>query len=223
MEEQEYVDTPTLAKLAGVTREIITTDIRLGILPAEKRADSRSVRWGGCWFIRTDDAQRYIGTRAEMRKTVPQSISAREFGRRTGQDRHNLMGAIQRGDIRSVRLSEGRNSPWYILEEDAKAYSERMGWQYVIEEARPEVGTQIRSNRRVGRPVNTGTPDRCGSCGTDKGNILGDIDADSHERRGYLCAKCLRLVREFHGDPRRMRKTLAYIERTRAIVYNGKQ
>src|SRR5947209_1944914 len=89
--EGEYVDTATLAKLAGVPRETIGLDIRLGILSAEKRLDGRGMRWGGCWFIRTRDAQKYI----DMRKGVSQGISVRELGRRTGQSRQKIADAIQ--------------------------------------------------------------------------------------------------------------------------------
>src|SRR5437667_2824912 len=60
-----------------------------------------------------------------------------------------------------------------------------------------------------------GTPDRCGSCGTERGNILGDVDEITGKGYGYLCMNCYRLVSAFHGNPERMRTVLSYIERTR--------
>src|SRR5258708_1719727 len=62
-----------------------------------------------------------------------------------------------------------------------------------------------------------GTPDQCGSCGTGRGNILGDVDDITHKRYGYLCAKCYRLVCNFQGDSIRIRNVLDYIERTRLL------
>ncbi len=67
-----------------------------------------------------------------------------------------------------------------------------------------------RSEKQIGN-----SPDRCGSCGTDKGNILGDINTATHERYGYLCARCYKVVRDFHGDTKRMRNVINYIDRTR--------
>lgn len=60
-----------------------------------------------------------------------------------------------------------------------------------------------------------GTPNQCGSCGTTKGNILGDVDKSTAYRYGYLCAKCRQLVRDFQGDPERIRNVLKYVEQTR--------
>lgn len=60
-----------------------------------------------------------------------------------------------------------------------------------------------------------GTPDQCGACGTKTGNILGDVDERTREEYGYLCSRCYKLVTAFHANPARMRKVLAYIERTR--------
>lgn len=59
------------------------------------------------------------------------------------------------------------------------------------------------------------TSDRCGACGTTRGNILGDVDEGTHLRYGCLCAKCYRLVRDYQGDVDRLRNVLDYIERTR--------
>lgn len=60
-----------------------------------------------------------------------------------------------------------------------------------------------------------GTPTQCGSCGAENGNILGDVDKSTLETYGYLCMKCRRLVQDSQGDAERMRKAIAYIERTR--------
>jgi hypothetical protein len=56
---------------------------------------------------------------------------------------------------------------------------------------------------------------QCGSCGTTRGNIFGDINTSTFEKYGNLCMKCHQLVRDFGGDPIRMRNVLAYIEKTR--------
>jgi hypothetical protein len=63
-----------------------------------------------------------------------------------------------------------------------------------------------------------GTSEKCGSCGTTRGNILGDIDKVTREKYGYLCARCYRLVRDFQEDSERMRKVLDYVEQTRQKV-----
>jgi len=57
---------------------------------------------------------------------------------------------------------------------------------------------------------------QCGSCGTTRGNIFGDVDSSTFEMYGYLCMKCYQLVRDFGNDPIRIRNVLTYIERTRA-------
>ena len=64
------------------------------------------------------------------------------------------------------------------------------------------------------KPV-VGTPDQCGSCGVTRGNILGDVDKATAHKYGYLCARCHQLVRDFQGDPERIRKVLDYVEQTR--------
>jgi hypothetical protein len=60
-----------------------------------------------------------------------------------------------------------------------------------------------------------GTPDQCGSCSTTQGNIVGDIESTTHERYGYLCARCYRMLLECQKDVPRIRKVLAYLELTR--------
>ncbi len=63
--------------------------------------------------------------------------------------------------------------------------------------------------------VPLGTSEQCGCCGNTRGNILGDIDKVTREKYGYLCARCYQLVRDFQGDPEKIRKVLDYVERTR--------
>jgi hypothetical protein len=60
-----------------------------------------------------------------------------------------------------------------------------------------------------------GTWEQCGSCGTTKGNIIGDVNDVTNEKYGYLCMRCYKLVRDFGGDPNRIRKALNYVEKTR--------
>ena len=49
-------------------------------------------------------------------------------------------------------------------------------------------------------------PDLCGACERTMGNILGDIDATTHERYGYLCAICTALLQKSKVDASRLRK-----------------
>jgi hypothetical protein len=68
---------------------------------------------------------------------------------------------------------------------------------------------------RLNAPDQLDIPDQCSACGSARGNILGDIDGITHERYGYLCSHCYRLVRDYHKDSAKLRKVAEYIERSR--------
>lgn len=59
-----------------------------------------------------------------------------------------------------------------------------------------------------------GTPAQCGSCGTEVGNIVGDVEVTEGRKYGYLCMKCYHLVRESRRDLTRLRNVLSYVEQT---------
>jgi CRISPR/Cas system-associated protein Cas10 (large subunit of type III CRISPR-Cas system) len=59
-----------------------------------------------------------------------------------------------------------------------------------------------------------GTNTQCGSCGTNTGNILGDDRNTSEKKYGFLCFRCKKLVKDFHGDITRMYKVIRYLEKT---------
>jgi hypothetical protein len=207
MEEQEYIRTPELAYSLGVAPESIYQDIRLGNLLAEKRQDPHGDRWGGCWFVRFDHAQEY----SDWVKKKQQSITARELARRTRRDDGTIRDAIHKGDLVAIRRREASRYPYYILEEDARAYSERMGWEYTVGEKVQSNGHKPSAHKLIAVKPIKGTPDRCGSCGTEIGNILADMDRHTGKKYGYLCIECDDFVRA----RKRMYKVLKYLEQTR--------
>ena len=58
--------------------------------------------------------------------------------------------------------------------------------------------------------------ERCTSCQTSTGNIITDVNEKTKETKGYLCTKCFRIMRDFSGDPRRLRYVADYIENIEA-------
>jgi hypothetical protein len=209
---EEYLSTSALAKLAGVSREAVVKDINQGALPAEKRPDSHGSRWGGCWFVRATDAQKYIDTR----KGGPRSsISACELERRTGKKHSIILDAIKGGELPAFRQVNKARFPWHILEEDAIAFCQRMGWEYVVNGKVQSNGHKQQPPPRESiKPVDT---HQCSACGTIRGNILGDIDKTTKEKYGLLCMKCYQLVRDFEREPTRLRNVFDYLARTRLV------
>lgn len=73
----------------------------------------------------------------------------------------------------------------------------------------------------IAPPIETESPvlgiplRQCGSCGIETGNILGDPHNTADKQLGFLCSKCLKLIRDSYEDIDRMRKVIHYLERTR--------
>jgi hypothetical protein len=55
----------------------------------------------------------------------------------------------------------------------------------------------------------------CAACGTNNGNMRGDVDLATGHRYGILCSKCNTLVAASKGDAERMSKVARYLRRTR--------
>jgi hypothetical protein len=55
----------------------------------------------------------------------------------------------------------------------------------------------------------------CTACGTNNGNLRGDINIATGERYGILCAKCHQLVQAAKEDSERVAQVARYLKKTR--------
>jgi hypothetical protein len=61
----------------------------------------------------------------------------------------------------------------------------------------------------------------CAACGTNNGNLRGDININTGKRYGILCSKCYQLVAIAKEDAERVAQVARYLKRTRrpALVH----
>ena len=68
-----------------------------------------------------------------------------------------------------------------------------------------------RRKESVGRPM----PDHCDACGGNDGGIVFDHCHTLGHPRGWLCRRCNLTLGHVNDDPGRLRKLIAYLERTK--------
>ncbi|SRR6266702_185487 len=158
---------------------------------------------------------------------VPESqyVTVTMISRRTGLSRAIIRGTIERGELSGVKVSSKYNSSgfeWNVRLEDAETYIQKLALEAgdFPQEAEEPPEKLALEEEKLALPENVsprllGTPEECGCCGLDTGNILGDINGLTREQYGYLCHKCYKLVQMFHADTQRMEKVLAYLKITR--------
>ena len=94
-------------------------------------------------------------------------------------------------------------------------------WERWFEKNKDIVRKRWRENKIRAHEVTAGRPrpDRCEVCG---GNERGPIEfAHCHQRgvfRGRICTGCNTILGIIQDDPDRLRKLIAYLERTKDIV-----
>jgi len=100
-------------------------------------------------------------------------------------------------------INRARNRRWYEENKAAiNAHAKAMKWQQRALEA------------KAGRPK----PDRCEVCGDDRQTITWD---HCHQRgifRGWICTSCNKILGFANDDQNRLRKLIAYLERTKDLI-----
>lgn len=132
-------------------------------------------------------------------------VTVTDIAQALGINRNNIKMDIKKGILPATKNFDAHRYSvfeWRIARADAEEYIKKR-----------QLRALPTSKKRL--LIFKGTPDKCGACGTEKGNILGDINPSTHERYGYLCAKCHQVVRQFHEDTMRLQEVLFYLEYTR--------
>jgi hypothetical protein len=129
-------------------------------------------------------------------------LTASSLATATGLSRKRIAYDISQGVIVAEKVSSATSRGYYLIsQEEATKYAERI-----------KDGSNLYKPR--GKPTDELSDDTCSCCSSTVGNILGDVNDDTQEVCGYLCAKCFRLVRDFHADLERMRRVVKYLSRT---------
>lgn len=93
-------------------------------------------------------------------------------------------------------------------EEFSQMRSPSQGSERTIHEVRADFQPlQVESHK----PEAMGSPDACGCCHTDKGNILAVHNTD-RQVVAYLCSPCYRAAKSFDWEPERLRAVARLIE-----------
>ena len=134
-----------------------------------------------------------------------QYLTTTAIARRIGTSRHKVKGDIHRGKLQAFRGPNvhGRGGfEFRVTLEDAEAYIAANG-----------LNRQAPPLQRQKPMKEIGTPDLCGACGTDKGNIVfDDVGKMPGKKNGWLCMNCYKLVRASQGNKNRIQKVLQYLE-----------
>lgn len=162
--------------------------------------------------------------RERARITDDSSMTVLQLSKRAGVTRDVIQGIIRHGSLPAFKVPSKyrpKEGEWRIKLEDAEAYISVITakvpdtlyepGEIVEDDGNSEIITE---NDEPPLSVIKRT-DQCDSCGTARGNILGDIDDVTHIRYGYLCTQCRRLVLDAHGDITKIRNVLNYLEQTR--------
>jgi len=211
----QFMTTTDIAKRIGRDRKVVALDIEKGLLRASKHTPGK----GSNPFeyrVNPKDAEEYIanflsGGRSIRRlllkaEPAPQFLTAPELAKRTGQHRATISHHVKEGKLPARRgpFPDSNRSGYLISREDAEEYIAK-----VLNGRHPASTTSA----AVETP-DLGTTSRCGSCGTTRRSIFGDLDEKTMENYGgYLCMACYQVIRASKRNITLLDNASAYLKR----------